>query len=226
MNAVSKIKQLGWKYSFAMLFNRFVPQSLFRMRRFVIYRMQLPNQDAADSAHSTPAISIYRCESETEITGVEQTTYFRRSYSTGKTTAYGLKTEDQLAAGMWAATECFDEDELGVRIELSEQQTWLFAARVEKEFRRHGFYSQLLPFVMTDMAQQGFTDQLVSVNPDNLGSNRIHQRLSRETVGYVLAIRFSKMTCCWKWGMIGKDSTISWNSATKPIRIRLHSSDV
>ena len=224
MNALSKIKQLGWRYSFATLFNRNVPQWLFRMRRFVVYRMEIPEHAATDPTSSSSSASIGRCETEAEILAVEQLTYFKRRYSTGNSIPYGLKADDQLAAGMWAATECFDENELGVRILLDQQQAWLFAARVGKDFRRQGLYSKLLPFVMCDMAKNGFADQLVSVNPDNVGSNLIHQKQSRETVGHVLAIRLLKTTVCWTSGGIAKDSTVSWNSIKNPIGIRFDSS--
>lgn len=227
MNALSKIKQTGLKYSVAILFNRVVPEWLFRVRRFVVYRLETPepNRSETDLANPTDSVSVNRCTNEAEIVAVENLTYYQRSYSTGNSIAYSVKLEDRLAAGMWAATDCFDENELGVRILLGENQTWLFAARVDKTFRRQGLYSKLLPFVMSNMAEQGFADQLVSVNPDNIGSNRIHQQRSRDTVGYVLAIRFLKTTFCWTWGDIAKEATVSWNSTSHPIGIRFDSSD-
>jgi len=221
MDALKKIKQKGWMYSFAILFNRLVPERLFRMRRFVVYRIATGEGSKEQSVDPTSdsSITISRCDSEPEIVAVENLSYYQRSYSTGKSVAYGLKLEDQLAAGMWAANECFDENELGVRICLNENQTWLFAAQVAKEFRRRGLYSKLIRFTLADVTERGFSDQLVAVNPDNIGSNRIHQRLSEETVGHVLAIRFLKITGCWTWGKIKKDSTISWNSSSRPVEI-------
>jgi hypothetical protein len=225
MSVLQKIRQTGWKYSIAILFNRVIPAWLFRMRRFVVYRMQKANTatEECDSPESTAAISAGRCISESQIEAVEQLTYFQRTYSAGNLVAYHAKIDNQLAAGMWAATECFDENELGVRIRLDPKQAWLFAARVSTDFRRRGLYSHLLPSVMKDLDGKGFVDQLVSVNPDNLGSNRIHQRLSRETVGHVLAIRFLKTTICWTRGRIWKEKTISWNSSNSPIDIQMES---
>ena len=95
-----------------------------------------------------------------------------------------------------------------------------------KEFRRRGLYSKLISFTIADMTERGFGDQLVAVNPDNIGSNRIHQSLSEETVGHVLAIRFLKITGCWTWGKIKKDSTISWNSSSRPVEVRCESSQL
>jgi len=222
MNALKKIKQIGWAYSIAILFNRIVPERLCRMRRFVVYRMAVANVsgDSTTDSAADSSITMNRCDDEPEIAAVEQLTYFQRKYTGGNAIAYGVNVDDRLAAGMWAATECFDENELGVRIRLNEKQAWLCAALVPKEFRRRGLYSKLLSFTIGDMAKHGYVDQLVSVNPDNLGSNRIHQRLSQETIGHVFAIRILKTTCCWTWGDISKDKTISWNSIKNPIGIR------
>ena len=222
MNAIRSIKQNGWMYSIAILFNRLVPEWLFRTRRFVVYQID-PNKVVAnpsDDSAIEPLITIHRCSTEAEIRAVEKLTYFQRSYTTGNATAYSIHLEDQLVAGMWAATHCFDENELGIRIRLNQNQTWLFAASVPKEFRRQGLYSKLLSFTINDLTKLGYDDLLVAVNPDNVGSNGIHQKLSKQTVGHVLAIRFWKTTCCWTWGDIRKDSTISWNSPSQPIGIR------
>lgn len=226
MNAFKKIKQTGLMYSIAILFNRIVPERLCRMRRFVIYRMAVAeaSDDQPVGSNADSSISMNRCDNEPEIAAVEQMTYFQRKYTSGNAIAYAAQVDDQLAAGMWAATECFDENELGVRIRLNENQAWLFAALVPKEFRRRGLYSKLLKFTIGDMAKHGYVDQLVSVNPDNLGSNRIHQRLSQETIGHVFAIRIWKTTCCWTRGQISKENTISWNSIKNPIGIRCGSS--
>lgn len=222
MNLLKKNQQTGWRYSIAILFNRIVPARVFRMRRFVVYRIAVaePSGDQPIAPNANASISISRCVDEADIASVEQMTYFQRSCTTGDSIAYAAKLNDQPAAGMWAATECFDEHELGVRIDLDENQAWLFAALVPKQFRRRGIYSQLLNFTVADMAKQGYDDQLVAVNPDNIGSNRIHKSVSRETVGQVLAIRFWKTTCCWAWGNVSKDATIRWNSTKHPISIR------
>jgi GNAT superfamily N-acetyltransferase len=239
MNAIQNFKQTGWKFSIAILFNRIVPQRLFRMRRFVVYRIAIaaactdPSIDLNTSSEAAivdsiapsadSSLSVSRCVDEAEIGLIEQMTYFQRSYTTGNSIAYAAKLDDRLAAGMWAATSCFNEQELGVKISLDENQTWLFAALVSKHFRRRGIYSKLLRFTVADMAKQGYVEQLVAVNPDNLASNQIHKSLSQETVGQVLAIRFWRTTCCWTWGGIRKDSTISWNSTKSPIGIQFES---
>lgn len=226
MNSIKRIKQNGWMYSIAIVFNRLVPERLFRIRRFVVYRIAVgegSNDQSADST-SDSSIAISRCATEADVAAVEQITYFQKSQASGNAIAFGAKLDDLMGAGMWAATECFDENALGVRICLNENQTWLFAALVPKPFRRRGLYSKLLSFTIADMAEHGYVNQFVAVNPDNVGSNRIHQRLSEETVGHVLAIRFLKTTCCWTSGKIVKDSTISWNSSSRPIGIQFESS--
>lgn len=227
MNAIKNIKQNGWMYSIAILFNRLVPARLFRMRRFVVYRIAIEKASNAQSNGSAAdsSITVHQCNTKADIEAVERMTYFQQNRASGNALAYGVNLDDQIAAGMWAATERFDENELGVRICLNENQTWLFAALVPKQFRRRGLYSRLLNFTIIDMTERGYLDQLVAVNPDNIGSNRIHQALSEETMGHVLVIRLWKTACCWTSGNISKDSTISWNAASRPIGIRFDPSN-
>ena len=216
MKLLNRIRQTGWRYSFAIAFNRVVPQWLFRTRRYVIFRMDNPSEPAAEGQ-----VTVFQCDDEQQIQAVEQLTYFRREYSSGQCHAFAAEVDGQLAGGMWAATECFDENELGVRLQLANNQTWLCSALICKDMRGHGVYSRLLPFVIRSMANSGKPDALVAVNPDNLASYHAHKKRSRETVGYVFAIRFLKLTACWVWGGVSKQRTFSANSNERPIEIRV-----
>ena len=122
----------------------------------------------------------------------------------------------QLVAGVWLASEVFDENELGVRLVMNERQTWLFAALVSKSFRGQKIYGKLLPFVVNE-ASRDFPSVLLAVNPDNRPSNAAHQKLSQRTVGTVVAIRLFSVSVCWVFGQIRKDRTISWQSKKDPI---------
>lgn len=216
---LSNIRKTGWKYSFAILFNRVVPQWLFRMRRYVIYELDPSEVDASQQVGNE--IDLQRCESEEDIQAVEALTYFKRIYSTGPCLAYRATVEDKLFGGMWAATEAFDENELGVRLQLTEKQAWLFAALVSKQARGQGVYGQLLPFVIIDQRQRGHDQILVSVNPDNLRSNRIHLRWAKRTVGYVTAVRLLRIGFCHVSGDIEKSSAVSWVTPANPILLKV-----
>ena len=233
MALLKKIKQTGLAYSFAILFNRVVPQWLFRCRRFVVY--QLDPQLIAESMAAHPqddAIQIRWCQSELDYSAAETVTYFQRSLSTGKLLACVAEQVDesptadaatndssQLAGGLWAATEQFDESDLGVRILLKPDQVWLFAAVVAKPFRRRGIYSQILAFIVAELATQEINQTLVAVNPRNIGSHAIHQQFAGCSRGTVFAMRFLQTSVCFSFGDLKRDRTLAVNSTRRPIEI-------
>ena len=218
---MSGIGKHNFKYSFAILFNRVVPQWLFRTRRYVIYEM---DTGRARSAISSPGASrssnvqVSVCQTEDQIEAVEALTWFKREYSSGKSQAFQATINDELVAGVWLASEVFDEDELGVRLMMNEDQTWLFAALVSKGSRGNGIYSKLLTFVISH-ASHDFTSILLAVNPDNKPSNAAHQKWSRRTVGTVVAVRIFGVAMCWVFGQIRKDRTITWQAKKHPIQL-------
>ena len=211
------------KFKFAILFNRIVPLWLFRMRRYVVYEMDVSKAKAAADAQETSPdnnVQISACETEQQIEAVEALTWFKREYSSGKTRSFQTTVDGQLVAGVWLSSEVFDENELGVRVVLNERQTWLFAAFVSKDFRGQKIYGKLLPFVVSE-ASRDFPSVLLAVNPDNKPSNAVHQKWSQRTVGTVVAARFINVTVCWVFGQIRKDRTISWQAKKQPIELTI-----
>ncbi len=235
MGMINRVKRTGLIYSFAILFNRIVPEWLFRCRRFVVY--QLDPTKAASIANklkerevdlAKPAespVSVHWCTNEAEIAAAEKVTFFQRSDSQGKLQGCLAEVNDRPAGGFWSAENHFTESELGVRMILDSNQVWLFAARVEHDFRKQGIYSHILAFIMPELVSQGLNHQIVSVNPRNIGSNKIHKRLSLQTPGHVLAIRFLSTTFCWTSGRITRNKTVAWNSTTNPIEIQIQSDE-
>ena len=187
MSLIDRVSNQGWIYSGAILFNRVVPKWLFRCRRYRVYRLAVQPALAADRLRQE-GLEIGWCESEEQLQAVERLTYFHREYSRGPARAVQAKVDGQLVGGFWAATEFFDEDDLGVRVTLDPQQAWLFAALVNRECRGRGVYSNILQFITSELAAEGLTDQLVAVNPDNKPSHRVHKKAARELAGTVFAV--------------------------------------
>ena len=216
-----QVQSRGLRYSFAILFNRIVPQWLFRMRRYVVYEMDVEKARAvATSSDGSRAseVEISVCQTEEQIKAVEALTWFKREYSSGKSQPFQAAIDGELVAGVWIATETFDEDELGVRLMMNDRQAWLFAALVSKQSRGKGIYGKLLPFVVSETSQN-FPSVLLAVNPDNKPSNAVHKKWSQQTVGTVVAIRLLGVAVCWTFGQIRKDRTISWQAKKNPIQL-------
>ena len=211
----------GLRYSFAILFNRIVPQWLFRMRRYVVYEMDVSKTKAVAQSHEALAdnnVQVSACQNEEQTKAVEALTWFKRSYSSGKNRSFQATIDGQLVAGVWLASEIFDEDELGVRLVMNERQTWLFAAFVSKNFRGQKIYGKLLPFVVNE-GSRDFPSVLLAVNPNNRPSNFVHKKWSQRTVGTVVALRLLGVSACWVFGQIRKDRTISWQAKKHPIQL-------
>lgn len=213
------IRQNGWLYSFAILFNRVVPERLFRFRRFVVYQLNhSPNRRPHDR------VITKRCETGEEYDAVGAVTYYQQRSSIE--IAVQALYDGELAGGMWATDDSFVESELGVKLLLDRNQAWLFAARVEKPFRRKGVYTRVLDQLRNELQQQGLEHQLVSVNPVNVGSNKVHNSESFYSPGYVTAMRIFKTAFCFTSGDISRDRWIALNSDAKPIEIRMSSKEV
>lgn len=224
MSLLKRIRQTGIRYSMAIAFNRIVPASLFRFRRFVIYRV------AASKAVELARIrsgdlqpAIRWCRTTAEIAALEELTYFDSGTATGIVRGCQALIDGSLQGGIWAATEGFEESELGVLIQLDKKQAWLFAALVAKSARRSGLYRSILAFVLNDLESEGLDELYVAVNPDNIGSNRVHQQHACETVGTVFAIRLFRTALCFSSGRLQRDRLFTWNSHRQPIAISIGS---
>ena len=211
---LESFRRNGFLYSFAILFNRIVPQRLFRFRRFVVFELKHVEPPVDDHP-----VTIRWCETEQDFQAVEQVTYCPRI--DGRADAVLAEIDGQTAGGFWVTDGAFLESELGVEIALTPSQVWLYAARVDPAFRRQGVYSRLLQAACWKKQQQGFKQLLVSVNPHNVGSHKIHLSQSSRSPGRVTAVRAWKTAVCRGTGSITCDSSLSWNSDLRPVIIRI-----
>ena len=214
MNFFESASRRGWKYTVEIIFNRLVPNWLFRCRRFVIYRLK-----ANSPFDCMPGTVTSWCESENQYRIVEELTEFKRESNEGPVRAVQAMVENQVHGGFWVATESFVERELGVRILLGHQQCWLFAAMVSKQMRGRGIYSDVLRFMTSELDTQGFDDLLVAVNPDNKPSNYVHKKYSKSSVGTVFAIRFLNWAWCFSSSPLHAKTRFTANARLRPIEL-------
>lgn len=215
MNILKRIKQNGIRYSFAIAFNRLVPEKLFRCRRYVVYQLAQPQRNAKTNS----PVNVRWCRSEPEYEAVENLTQFRRSPEHRGYKACRATVGGELAGGAWCAKTMFRESALGVSYKLTPGQVWLFAAMVDTRFRRQGVYREVLRFMLAETDATGLLQKLVAVNPDNIGSNKIHQLHASRKLGTVVAIRVFKTTVCFTFGDIKRDRTIAWNCDRNPVEL-------
>ncbi len=190
-----------------------------RVRRFNVYEMDPNPQRSA----SSPDADVQWAVSEEEVLAAEQLTGPQRNVQVGASEmrVCNAKVNGNLAGAFWATSKVFMEGGLGIGYELSDEQAWLFGAYVDKSFRRHGVYSSILEFITPELVASGKTQVLLAVNPDNIGSRKVHEKYAKRKVGSVIAIRFLNFSICSVNGDMSSGRWITWNHKTMPIMIRI-----
>jgi hypothetical protein len=215
MSFFKNASKRGWRYTGAILFNRIVPEKLFRFRRYVVYRMKIQEPRIESD------IEIQWATSDEQRASAAKTSFIDQALFSNPLRAAIATIDNQCVGAFWVAAEHFDESELGVRVMLGPKQVWLFAAMVNKEKRGLGIYSQILQFVTSELGSEGIVDLLVAVNPVNKPSNHIHKKHSSETVGMVSAVRFLNWAACFPGKPITAKSNFTMNAKRNPVQIRI-----
>lgn len=214
---LNQIRKRGLLFTFAILFNRIVPEALFRCRYYTIFKMDVPS--SKEFAPIDLELSCSSCSTPEEIESVQGLTGYHQS--TENDTAWQAKVSNQLVAGFWSATNSFEERELGVRVQLEPNQAWLFSAFVAKPHRGARIFPNLLRFTINGLNDRNAPDQYAAVNPVNRSSMKVFSSQASSQVGSVLAIRLFAMVVCLSFGQVKRNRTITWNRNTAPIEIRL-----
>ncbi len=176
---------------------------------------------SATHAHAGDTPFQFRwCESDEDFRVAEELTGFQ---STSDVRPLGYQAclaldAAQPVGGLWRAEEHFDEDELGVRVVLDDDQAWIFAAMVSKQHRRRGVHRRLLSYVLAGDPQR---NHFASINPTNRASIAAHQQFVRSTVGTCLSLRLFKVAVSIASGGLKLDRHISFGCRERPIQMRL-----
>ncbi|TWU60040.1 hypothetical protein Poly51_03140 [Rubripirellula tenax] len=211
---LNRLKSRGLLYSLGIVFNRVVPERIFRFRIFRIFEIGLPTEKAIEIP-APDGITFRWCETDEDFAQARSLTYFQ-SESGGegpespKRACLAIDTDEpmgtQTIGGVWIGDDYFDETELGVRILLTENQSWIFAAMVAKAHRRRRIYRRLLWHVVASQKQTLFA----SINPTNKASIAAHAPFIRRTAGTCIVLRILGRTFC----RVGGSLSIKGNEIT------------
>lgn len=228
MELISIIRRNGVYYSLAILFNRMVPPALLRCRYFVVFELdpatllQSINLNAGPASPARQDTAIFPCVTGADFKYVSHVTCFAPT-SRSKYLAYGVRTDDEVIGGVWGAIHDFDETELGLRICLEPNQSWVFAALIKKEFRNQKLYPPLLAELVKSFQTHGTSQVLVSVNPLNQPSMRVHSKYARRKVGAAFVFRFLHMVICLPFGSVRARQWWTLRPAQHPVEIEIAS---
>ncbi|WP_146536159.1 GNAT family N-acetyltransferase [Rubripirellula reticaptiva] len=203
---MTTIRTRGFLYLVGTLVNKLVPERVFRFRIFRIFELEEIDLDANAGRSQANAPRAHElmfrwCETEAEIADACRLTFFRPDGSGAPQQACLAIANSEPVGGVWIGRDYFNETELGLRICLNEDQTWLFSAFVEKQHRRTGVYRRLLNHVLADQQQTVFA----SINPTNKASIKSHSPYIRRTAGTCVAVRCFGWSKCWASGQLRVD---------------------
>ena len=201
-----RIHARGWWYSIGIIVNKIVPERLWRMRIFRVFEFRAP--DSPQEHMPDDAITFRWCETEAELAEAARLTFYQPDESSRGHRACLALEGDEAIGGVWIGENQFDESELGLRIDLADDQVWLFAAYVAKSHRRRGIYRRLLEFVLRSEAS-GERPKTVyaSINPTNKASIAAHRVYVADVAGTSLAVRVLSWTWCCANGRLRVDQS-------------------
>jgi Acetyltransferase (GNAT) family len=225
ISKLRKLRDRGVILSIENLFNRFVPQSVFRFSVGDVLEMDLPKlcQSWADlESTDFTAACVENSEERSELRKFTwnsvplETTQNDFGYSISKAGA-----NQPVLGGVWAGRESFIESSLGFRMMLKDDQAWLYCAYVDEKTRGLGVYKRLISFVGTDLTERGFKRLLVVIQPWNKASMGVHQRFTQEKLGRICVIRIFRLSFVFCTGSISKNSTITTRQMSDPVLLQV-----
>jgi len=223
---MKRLRSRGLLYSAGTLINRVIPADWFRFRIFCVFELaSAAERRAAGEQRGDPGrehdLLLKWCESPADFAAAQELTFYcpscltseafragvaepSGSTASGHSPHAGHSPQACLAvdwaapiAGVWCASDHFDESELGIRIRLAEAQSWIFAAYVAKSHRRRGVYRRLLNHVLGQSGGSGNRRFYASINPANKASIAAHGPFIRQVIGTCIAIRIFRWSTCW-----------------------------
>jgi hypothetical protein len=216
VNILQQIRSRGLFFSFAVLFNRVVPATVFRCRVFRVYQL---SADALAPPPKALSLEVSKCDLPTESELAREVTRTGHgSWNSPATECWLCRDDDQAIGGVWIGHDFFCESDLGVTVVLGQQQCWLFSAFVQKHRRGAGVYRCLLGKVLEQCQPKTV---FCAINPTNRASMAAHDQWIQRSLGTFFALRFLGLAICLSHGAIRPRRFLALNCRTAPIEIDL-----
>ena len=210
MRIVEKIRTLGIGFVFERAFESIVPAWMFRCSEVAVYQLD-PDRFSRDR-FSAAAIKI--CDGEQELEQLRGVTYVDGPIGVLAT------MEGEAVGGLWLTLNDFEDRDLGLSFLLGDQGAWIYAARVDEEYRRQGIYSHLMGQSAEVRKNAGLAAPFIGVSTLNKGSHRAIKRFATP-VGKVLVIRVGSMAWARSTGDLKQKQSWTSQCTTCPIQLEV-----
>ncbi len=216
VSILQQIRSRGLWFLCGVLFNRVVPEAVFRCRIFRIYEL---SADAAGPLPAADSLEVIQCDLPTESERARSVTRTDHgAWISDVTECWLCQDADEAIGGVWIGHGLFCESDLGLKIVLGPEQCWLFSAFVEKHRRGAGVYRFLLHEVLEQYPRQTV---LCAINPTNRASMAAHDQWIQSWLGTFVALRLLGVAICLSRGRIRARRFFSMDCRKSPIELDL-----
>jgi GNAT superfamily N-acetyltransferase len=225
ISKLRKLRDRGIVLSLENLFNRFVPEWIFRFSVGDVLELELPQMCRNWADLQSADFTVKSVDDVQQRSDLRKFTWNAVPLETTENDfGYAITKagENQpLLGGVWAGTESFIEANLGFRIMLEGNQAWLYCAYVDENARGLGVYKRLLSFVGSDLTTRGFARLFVVIQPWNQASMRVHQRFLRNKIGRICVLRLFRLSFIFCSSGLSKNGTVTTNQMIAPVVLRI-----
>ena len=210
MRIVEKIRTLGIGFVFERAFESVVPAWMFRCSSVAVY--QLDSDKFSGDPFSAATIKI--CDGEHELEQLREITKVDSAIGV-------LATVDgEAVGGLCLALSDFEDRDLGLSFLLGDQGAWIYAARVDEEYRRRGIYSQLMAQSAKVRKNEGLAAPFIGVSALNKGSHKAIKRFGAP-IGRVFVIRVGSMAWARSTGDLKQNQSLTLQCTRRPIELEV-----
>ena len=210
MRIVEKIRRLGIGFVFERAFESIVPAWMFRCSEVAVYQLDFDRF----SGDRISAAAIKICDGERELEQLREITKADSAFGV-------LATLDgEAVGGLGIALSDFEDRDLGLSFLLGDQGAWIFAARVDEQYRRRGIYSQLMAQSAESRKNAGLAAPFIGVSTLNKGSHKAIKRFGTP-VGKVFVIRVGSIAWARSTGDLKQNQNWTLQCTRRPIELEV-----
>ncbi len=225
MGMFQKLKSRGVLLTCERLFNQYVPPWIFRFSVGDVLDLNAEQLYATHKEFLSDEFIFEVVEDPQKRSELRTITWNSVPLSSSENDyGYAIMHAEETPAiigGVWGGIESFLEANLGFRIELENDQAWIYCAFVDEEARGKRIYQRLLAFAGYDLKNRGYNRLRVVIQPWNKASMYVHKKYSDRSLGRIIAVRIFNLAMVFCTGTLRKSHCVTTQLKPKPVLIQI-----
>jgi GNAT superfamily N-acetyltransferase len=194
------VDRCPWIYESTRRLIGLLPGNWLRVRLFGVYSIE-PSGDPTCSNSSVVVREVARKAELGHAGGLSPTPIIQSWDGLTRRCVVAFLNGEPVGV-LWLAQNTFDEEELGLRWELSADEWWIFAAHVRRDVRRQGIYRTLMQFTIRKAKSEKVSRILLAVTAGNTSARSTVDGVGGRMRGLMLALRAGQWRRQWAVGSL------------------------